>query len=386
MSRNDQSPPYISVQMMQLVQNARSQGLDVIDFTVGNPDLPPPRLLLDIVRDEIFQTANHRYPTGESSGTDEFRYAVAQRYQNVYGVELDPFREVIALNGSKEGAHYLSLTNIEPGDVVIVCEPGYSTYRYSAQIANAEIYSLSLSVDNGFLPDLASIPSSVLERTKLFYVNYPSNPLGATAPFDFYERLLDLAVKYGFCVCNDLAYGEIYYGANRPLSILNVPGAKEHAVEMNSLSKSFNVCGWRIGMLVGNAAVIAKVLAMKQNTDAGIFLPFQKAGAAALRLPVHALDDMRNTYRLRKEALVQGLRQTSFDVYDPEAGMFVWARVPQGSEAGYICEQLLTSCGIACIPGRAYGKSGDDYVRFSLSVPLEQIHIAMQRLNNLWKG
>ncbi|WP_127529395.1 aminotransferase class I/II-fold pyridoxal phosphate-dependent enzyme [Paenibacillus kobensis] len=373
---------YLSFTMRSMVNASLQQGKDVIDFTIGNPDLPMPPSMLETLAEEIKRPDNHRYPEGESRGIRAFREAAALMYARRYNVSLDPDLELIGLIGSKEGARYLSLALIKPGDVVILCNPGYPTYEPCAALTGADIYFAPLLEENGYIPDLAQIPEDVLLRTKLMIVNYPNNPVGAMADVSFYTRLVELARRYRFIVCNDNAYGELYY-EDPPASILSVQGALECAVELTSLSKTYNICGWRIGMLAGHADTVAKVLDLKQYTDAGMFTPFQKAAASAMLLEDDYLEWLRNVYRARRDVLVNGLREVGFSAAAPQAGMFVWAKPPYTGSSWDISRMLLDKCSIACNPGSGYGSHGEGFLRFSLCVTEERIREAISRMKQI---
>ncbi|PWW02853.1 LL-diaminopimelate aminotransferase [Paenibacillus cellulosilyticus] len=373
---------YLSFTMRSMVNASLQQGKDVIDFTIGNPDLPMPSAMLETLVNEINHPDNHRYPEGESRGIRAFREAAAVMYDRRYGVRLDPDRELIGLIGSKEGARYLSLALLKPGDVVILCNPGYPTYEPCAELTGADIYFTPLLEGNGYLPDLGQIPEEVFHRTKLMIVNYPNNPIGAAADVPFYTRLIELAKRYEFIVCNDNAYGELYY-EDPPASILSVPGALECAVELTSLSKTYNICGWRIGMIAGHADTVAKVLDLKQYTDAGMFTPFQKAAAAAMLQEDGYLDWLRSVYRARRDLLVEGLRELGFTAASPRAGMFIWAKPPYKGSSWDISRMLLEQCSIACNPGSGYGSYGEGFLRFSLCVTEERIKEAIARMKQI---
>ncbi|MHB8063123.1 MAG: aminotransferase class I/II-fold pyridoxal phosphate-dependent enzyme, partial [Ruminiclostridium sp.] len=273
-----------------------------------------------------------------------------------------------------------SLSLVELGDVVIVCEPGYMTYKPSGILAKAEIYTVAAHEEDNYLPRLETIPLDILNRTRLFFVNYPNNPTGAVAPLSFFSLLVNMARECNFIVCNDNAYSELYYGNEKPPSILQVPGSLDVAVEMNSLSKTFNVCGWRTGMLLGNSTTIKTVLTLKQNTDAGIFMPLQLAAAKALLYDGEYQEECRRVYSKRSSLLVNGLREVGFDVLKPEAGMFVWVKVPDNLASIAFCETMIAKCGIACNPGSGFGNAGEGYVRFALTVGTERIEEALERI------
>jgi LL-diaminopimelate aminotransferase len=371
---------YVSVEMRRRIRQFGYEGADIIDLTVGDPDVSPPDWLTDQLIAWMADKSAHRYPTDESLGCRTFREAVADFYYWRFGVHLDVEREVLLLKEAKEGALYLSLSLLEKGDVAIVCDPCYPTFRTNTTAVGANVYSLSLGSDGHSIPDLSSIPVHVWEKTKAVFINFPCNPTGLSAPLSFYQELVELAFRYGFIVVNDNVYSELYYGALPPCSLLEVPDAREVAVEIHSLSKMFSVCGWRIGMLVGNAEVLRRVLRIKQMADAGVFMPFQLAAAHALRNGEAYLGQLRSMYGNCRDLLVQCLRSCGFQVRPPEAGMFVWAEIPLAEDSEQFCEELLAGSGVACVPGSRYSQNGRKHVRFSLSASDHAIREACNRI------
>ncbi|MEN2470601.1 aminotransferase class I/II-fold pyridoxal phosphate-dependent enzyme [Burkholderia sp. GS2Y] len=373
------SSVYLSASIRAQLEAQRGAGDDVIDFTIGNPDFPPPPEIVDHLARSIADPGNHRYAAHESAGERDYREAVAGMYRRRFDVTLDATRNTLALLGCKESAHYLCMALVEPGDVVMICEPAYTTYRGNAALFGAEIHAIQCRPEHGYLPDWSEVPASVLRRTKILFLNYPNNPTGAVMPLDAFEKAVALAHEYGFVICNDSAYAELYYDAPPP-SVLSVPGALEVAVEVGSLSKSFNLCGWRLGYMVGHPGVVERVLRLKQFTDAGPFPALQQAGAAALRLSDTFHRDLRARYRVRRDRVVDGLRACGYDVFPPPAGMFVWARTPDAERSDEHVARLLREHRIACNPGGVYGLSGTSFVRFALSVNEALIEEAMYRL------
>jgi LL-diaminopimelate aminotransferase len=380
--RNGHEDAYLATRMQSRVAAARNKGTDLIDFGIGNPDFKPAGRFVRILQREIRKQGSHRYPIGESGGTECFRKAVAEMYARRYGVQLDPEKQVLPLIGAKEGPHYLSLALLKAGDCAIVCEPAYPVYRRSVETAGARVHIVQASEANGFLPDLKAIPISVLQKTKLFFINYPNNPMGTVASPAFFSALVQLARRYGFIVCNDNVYGEIYYDKKVPSSILEAPGALDAAVELNSTSKSYNLCGWRVGMLVGNGSIVRLVRQFKGYVDAGIFMPLQIAAASALRSGSETLERQRRKYQRRRDRLVKGLRALGYEARNPQGAMYVWMKVPNSYDSEQYSRRLLEEFGIACNPGFAYGQAGEGFVRFSLNVPEELICKALDRLRN----
>ncbi|MBY9080125.1 aminotransferase class I/II-fold pyridoxal phosphate-dependent enzyme [Paenibacillus sp. HN-1] len=376
--QNDLSE-YLTTLMRKKVSAAKESGLDVIDFTIGNPDLPPPAELLEQLIQEIRLIENHSYPNRETQGSQQLCEAIATFYRNRFHLELDPALNVMPLIGSKECAHYLCVSLLKPGDLVIIVEPCYPTYKVNAVLAGAEVFELQTNAENDYLPNLDDIPEHILRRAKLFFTNYPNNPTGATAPLSFYSKLVDLARTYNFIICNDNVYSELYYDEHPPHSILEVPNSLEVAVESHSLSKTLNICGWRVGMLSGNRMVIKRVLNVKQYADAGIFMPIQIAASKAMLTQEQFVSSLRDIYCHRKQVLQDGLIRNGYWVYPSTSGMYVWARIPEHRNAPEHVEFLLSK-GIAVNPGKAYGDFYSDYVRFSLNVPINRIEQAIERI------
>lgn len=372
---------YLSAKMWELVDGEKARGRDVIDFSIGNPDLPPPQFVIDALLQQVQNNDNHRYPPYESQGVSALRQAVAAMYRRRFNVTLDYSKEVLILMGAKESAHYLCMTLIKPGDVVIVCEPAYTTYKENAKLFGAEVVCIQCRKEHAYLPDLSDISPALLARTKLMFINYPNNPTGAVASLELFAELIALARQHDFIVCNDNVYSELYYDAPPP-SLLEIPGALDVAVEVNSISKSYNLCGWRIGMMLGNATVLGKVLHAKRYSDAGPSAALQHAAVFALDHEGGFHVNLRAEYLVRRDLLVAGLGAAGYRVFHPQAGMFVWAQTPGRQAAALHVAELLERHGIACNPGNAYGKVSAEYVRFSLSVSSDRIGEAMSRLSS----
>jgi len=381
--RLDQLPPYLFIEIDRMKSQALAAGRDVISFGVGDPDQPTPQFIVDAMANAVHKTEYHPYPSG--AGMLAFREACAAFANNRFGIEVDPKSEVMALIGSKEGIGHLPLAVLNPGDVALIPSPGYPVYESSTIFAGGTPYEMPLTSDNGFLPDLDAIPADVLDRARLMFVNYPNNPTGATAPLAFFERCVALARKHDFVVCSDAAYSEMYFDENdKPHSILEVPGAKDVAIEMHSLSKTFNMTGWRVGFALGNADVLAALAKIKGNVDSGVFGAIQEASITALsRIHGPEIENLRAMYKQRAETLITGLNRAGFGVDMPKATFYVWARCHEGYDSMRSAKRLLEEADLVAIPGVGFGKAGDRYVRFALTVDQPRIAEAVKRLEGM---
>lgn len=374
-------PPYLFAAIDKAKQEARARGVDVIDLSVGDPDLPTPAHIVEALRQAAKDTHNHQYPSYEGKLT--FRSAVADWYKRTFDVDLDPRNEVLTLIGSKEGIAHAPLAFINPGDAALVPDPAYPVYRTATAFAGGEPVIMPLLKENKFLPDLEAIPASVARRAKIMFLNYPNNPIGATADRSFFQELVDFAREYNIIVMHDNPYSEIYYDGQRSLSLLEIEGAKDVAVEFHSLSKTYNMTGWRIGSVVGNSEVVAGIGKVKSNIDSGTFGAVQDAGIAALHSPRETVDDIRKIYQHRIEILYQALRDLGLELEKPRATLYLWAWVG-GSSIEYT-ERLLEKTGIVATPGVGFGKYGEGYIRFSITQETKRIEEAVVRLEKMGK-
>ena len=372
-------PPYLFAAIDKAKLEARARGVDVIDLSVGDPDLPTPAHIVEALRQAAEDTSNHQYPSYEGKLT--FRTAVADWYKRTFNVDLDPRNEVLTLIGSKEGIAHAPLAFINPGDVALIPDPAYPVYRTATAFAGGEPVIMPLLKENKFLPDLEAIPSEVARRAKIMFLNYPNNPIGATADRSFFQELVDFAREYNIIVMHDNPYSEIYYEGQRSLSLLEIDGAKDVAVEFHSLSKTYNMTGWRIGSVVGNSEVVAGIGKIKSNIDSGTFGAVQDAGIAALQSPDRVVDDIRKIYQHRIEILYQALRDLGLELEKPRATLYLWAWVG-GSSIQY-AERLLEKTGIVATPGLGFGKYGEGYIRFSITQPTKRIEEAVVRLEKM---
>jgi LL-diaminopimelate aminotransferase len=374
-------PPYLFAELDRKKQEVRARGIDIIDLGVGDPDRPTPKFIVDAMKREAAVPANHQYPSYE--GLPEFRAAAARWYKRRFGVSLDPASEVVALIGSKEGIAHFPLAFVDPGDAVLVPDPGYPVYHIATMFAGGTSHFLPLTRENGFLPELDRVPAKILAKAKILFLNYPNNPTSAVADRAFYRKALAFAEEHDLIVAHDVAYTEIYFDGNRPMSILELPGAKKRCIEFHSLSKTYNMTGWRIGFAVGNPALVGGLGKVKTNVDSGVFQAVQGAGIAALDSAPEVTDAIRKTYQGRRDVLIPGLRALGLDPVDPPATFYVWIPVPKGYTSTSFCTHLLTRAGIVTTPGNGFGKSGEGYVRIALTKEKGRIREALQRMKQV---
>jgi len=373
--------PYFFASLNKKLATLKAQGMDIIRIDIGSPDLPPASFIVDALDESARKPSSHGYtPNG---GTPAYRQAVATYYKRRFDIDLDPKTEVIALLGSKEGLFNLSQVILNPGDVALIPDPGYPVYSASTIIAGGEVYSLPLLKENGFLPDLDSIPADVLKKARILWLNYPNNPTGAIAPFEFYEKAVEFGKKHHILIAHDAPYVDVCFDKYIAPSLLQVPGAKEIAVEFNSLSKTYNMAGWRLGMAVGNAQVIDYLNTYKSQMDSSHFLPILDAGVTALTSDQSWIDERNQIYQYRRDIVLNGLRSAGFQVDTPPAAIYVWAKLPEPyTDSIEFCNRLLEEAGVSTTPGVVYGKYGEGYLRISLGADTNRIKEAMQRVND----
>jgi LL-diaminopimelate aminotransferase len=374
-------PPYLFAKIDVMKSEMLKKGTSLIDLGIGDPDLPTPGHIIAALQQAALDPKNHRYPS--YSGMMEFREAAAHWYRQRFGVQLDPATEVIALIGSKEGIAHIPLAFINPRDIVLVPDPGYPVYNTATLFAGGQPHFMPLLKQNNFLPDFSAIPAEVLRRTKLMYLNYPNNPTAAVADRSFYEEAVDFARRHGIILCHDAAYTELCFDGYRPPSILEIPGAKEVAVEFHSLSKTYNMTGWRIAFVVGNAEIVAALGQVKTNIDSGVSQAIQEAGISALSGDQSHLDTMRGIYQERRDLLTGGLREAGLDVAVPKATFYLWITVPPGFSSESFTAHLLTRAGIVTTPGNGFGAAGEGYIRMALTVDKSLISEAVKRIKAL---
>ncbi len=379
--RIEKLPPYLFAEISRKIAEKRSQGVDVISFGIGDPDMPTPEHVIESLREASLDAANHHYPATE--GLPELRQAIADWYERRFGVSLDPEREVAPLIGSKEGIGHIALCFIDPGDVALVPDPGYPVYAMGTLLAGGEAYYLPLREEDGFLPELEAVPEEVLRRARVLWLNYPNNPTGAVADIAFFERAAAFAREHGLALLHDGPYSEVAFEGYRPPSFLEAEGAREVGIEFHSLSKSYNMTGWRIGMAVGNAEIIGALTRVKDNLDSGIPQAIQRMAIAALEGPQGCIEEQNRVYQRRRDRLVAALRGLGLRVSPPKASLYVWARVPEGFMSEEFATRLLDDAGVAVTPGVGYGPSGEGYVRLSLTIPDERLEEGVRRLEGL---
>ncbi len=361
------TPPYPFAELARLKRKAIAEGVDLIDFGIGDPDQPTPPHIVEALREAALDSGTHQYDeTGR--GLPEFRCAIASWYANRFGVELDPDKEALRLIGAKEGLAHLAWAILNPGDIALVPDPAYPVYNTASMFAGAEVHRFPLFETSGYLPDLTAIPATIVDRAQLLFLCYPNMPTGVVAPFDFFRKLVEFAHGRNLLICLDMAYSELYYEGEMPHSILEVEGAKEVAIEMHSLSKTYNMTGWRLGFAVGSVQALDALEKMKSNVDSGAWLAIQRAGVAALTGSQDCVERMRSIYQRRRDLLVDGLNAAGWNVPKPKATCYVWAPVPGGRTSAEMAEALLRDAGVLATPGSAYGQQGEGYVRFSLTV------------------
>lgn len=374
-------PPYLFIEIDKKKRALMAAGKDVINLGVGDPDLPTHKFIIDEMAKAIYDPKNHRYPFDE--GVPAFRQAASAFMKKRFGVDVDMDKEVLTTIGSKDGIAHLPLAVVNPGDVVLVPQPGYPVYNSGALFAGGVPHVMPLLEKNDFLPDLEAIPEDVRRKAKLIWLNYPNNPTAATAPRAFYEKAVAMAQKYGWVIANDLAYGEVYF-EEAPRSILEIPGAKEVAIEFHSLSKSFNMTGWRIGWAAGNAAIVGALAQVKGNADSGQFNAIQVAGATALQHYEHAdVKKQMEIYRDRRDALHSGLTALGWNFRKPTAGFFCWANTPKGLPSMELCSRLIEEAHVVTVPGGGFGPAGEGYLRMALTVDVSRIKEAVERIGKL---
>jgi len=379
--RIDQIPPYLFAEIDKRKEEMRKKGIDLIDLGIGDPDLPTPKPIIERLKKAAENPKNHRYPSYE--GMIEFRTAVAQWYERRFGIQLDPETEVLSLIGSKEGIAHIPLAFVDPGDIVLVPSPGYPVYRVSTLFAGGTPYFLPLRKESGFLLNVSQIPESVAKKAKLLFINYPNNPTSAVAERSFFEEVVAFARRYQVIVCHDAAYSEVAFDGYHPLSFLQVEGAREVGVEFHSLSKTFNMTGWRIGFAVGHPEILAGLGRVKTNIDSGLFQAIQEAGTEALNHFDTPLPEIINIYQRRRDVMVKGLRELGLEVDRPKATFYLWIQVPKGYTSAEFATLLLEQAGIVATPGNGFGEDGEGFIRMALTVDEKRLNEAIERLRGI---
>ena len=380
--RMDRVPPYLFVQISRKIAEKKAQGIEVISFGIGDPDIPTPDYVINALEEASHDSPNHRYP--ESEGLPEFREGVADWYQQRFGVELDSEKEVISLIGAKEGIGHVAFCFLDAGDVALVPDPGYPVYAMGTLFAGGESYMLPLNEENDWLPDLDSIPGEVAAKAKLLWLNYPNNPTGAIADLDYYGKAIEFGKMHDIAILHDACYTEVAYDGYKPPSFLQAEGAMDVGIEFHSLSKSYNMTGWRIGMAVGNAEMIEALLTIKSNLDSGVPQAVQHMAIEAMKRPLESIDERNAVYQARRDRVVPVLKDMGMKVESPKAGLYIWAGVPEGYTSAEFAEKLLEDTDVLMIPGGNYGAAGEGYVRLSLTLQDELIDKALDRVSG-WR-
>lgn len=380
-NRTARLPVYVFSRIDEIKRKLIAEGVDIIDIGIGDPDMPTPDFIVNEAIESIKNPDYHKYPP--YNGLLEFKIAVAEYYKRKYSVELNYNNEIAALIGSKEGIAHLFLALTDNNDYVLIPDPGYPVYNSAAVIAGCNVYKMYLKPEDQYLPRLESIFPEVAKKAKLLIVNYPNNPTGAVASYEFYKNLISFGLENDIIIANDGAYMDICKEGVNPLSILQIPGAKETSVEFGTLSKSYNMTGWRIGYVVGNPQVIKKLMVIKTNFDSGQFGALQTAGIKALRDGDKTIDELNNIYELRRRIVIDRLMKMGLEAYNSKGTFYVWFRVPRGYKSQEFSTYVLEKAGVIITPGDTFGESGEGYCRISLTVNCEKLEEAMNRMINM---
>ncbi|MDI9566131.1 MAG: aminotransferase class I/II-fold pyridoxal phosphate-dependent enzyme [Brevefilum fermentans] len=373
--------PYFFADLEKTIAKLKQSGLNIIRLDMGSPDLPPADNIIETLVNSARRSDVHGY--GPSGGSVGLKSAFAKYYEDRFGVELDPEREVLTLIGSKEGIYNINQVLIDPGDVVLLPDPCYPVYRSGVMISQGQSFSMPLLAENGFLPDLERIPEDVAQKAKLMWLNYPNNPTGAIAPLSFFQKVVDFATKYNIVVAHDAPYVDVCFDDYIAPSILQIPGAKDVCIEFNSLSKTYNMAGWRVGVAVGNPEIVRLLRLLKSQMDSSLFVPIMLAAEAALLEDQSWIRNRNLVYQRRRDIVVKTMEELGFTIENPKAALYVWAGLPNGWKDDIeFCDVLLRETGVSITPGVVYGDSGAGYVRISLVIPAEKLVEAMLRLKD----
>ena len=381
--RMEKLRPYLFVEINKKIAEKKAKGEEIVSFAIGDPDIPTPPHIIERLRQASQDPANHRYP--ETAGLPELCRAIAGWYQRRFGVSLEPETEVLPLIGSKEGIGHIAFCFIDPGDTALVPDPAYPVYSVSTMLAGGRPYYMSLREENGFLPNLSSIRDYVRQKAKLLWINYPNNPTGVTAELEFFNKVAEFAKQNNIAVCHDMAYSEVAFDDYQPVSFMQANGAKEVGLEFHSLSKSYNMTGWRIGMAVGNAKMVDALRRLKSNLDSGIPQAIQYAAIEALTGPQDCIPEHNAIYQRRRDLVIEVLTKIGLEVRVPKASLYIWAKVPEGYKSVDFTADLLEQVGVAVTPGVGYGRSGEGYVRLSLTIPDAALVKGLSRLSG-WRN
>jgi LL-diaminopimelate aminotransferase len=376
-------PPYLFVEIDKAKKKARDEGRDVIDLGVGDPDIPTPNFIIDALNKAVKDPATHRYSLDQ--GIPEFRHAATKWYKRRFGIDIDPDTEIHPLIGSKEGIAHMPLAFIDPGDAVLVPDPCYPPYRSGTLFAGGEVISMPLKAENAFLPDLKAVNHAQIHKIRMMFINYPNNPTAAVCDKKFLKEAVDFARKHNTILCSDAAYSEIAFDGYKPPSIFEIDGAKDVAIEFHSLSKTFNMTGWRIGFACGNRELVEALARVKSNIDSGIFSAIQRAGVVALDNYEKHINNILKVYTDRRDCLVNGLNSIGWKVEKPKATFYVWIRVPARHTSATFAKELLDKADIVATPGNGFGEAGEGYIRMVITVDKSRLAEAVKRIKERLK-
>jgi len=379
--RLDAVPPYLFVEISRKIAAKKAQGINVISFGIGDPDIPTPSVVIEELRSTSLDSVNHRYP--ETDGLPEFRSAVSGWYKRRFNVDLDSDKEIIPLIGAKEGIGHAAFCFINPGDVALVPDPGYPVYSVGTWFAGGECHWMPLKEENGWLPDLGSIPGDILKRAKVMWLNYPNNPTGAVVDEGYFKEVIAFAKQHDIVVLHDACYTEVAYDGYKPISFLQIPGAMDVGVEFHSLSKSYNMTGWRVGVAAGNKDMIDALMIVKSNLDSGIPNAVQYMGIEALKSTDQEIRNRNDIYQSRRDKVVTALKKIGLDVEPPKASLYVWAKIPSGYKSAEFAELILEETNVVVTAGNGYGPSGEGYIRLSLTIGEDDLDEGIKRLQGL---
>ena len=381
--RVESLPPYLFAEISKKIAAKRAEGHDIVTFAIGDPDLPTPANILAELHRAADDPANHRYP--ESEGLPELGQAISDWYERRFEVRFEPMKETLPLIGSKEGIAHIALCFIDPGDIALMPDPGYPVYEVGTMFAGGTSYKLDCTRESGWKPNLDAIPADIAEKAKVLWLNYPNNPTGAVADFAFFEKAVAFARRYDIAILHDNPYCDVAFDGYKPMSIFQVPGAKDVAIEFNSWSKIYNMTGWRIGMVVGNAQMIDALARVKSNIDSGIPQAVQRMAIEAVYGPQDCIDEHNAIYQRRRDRMVTVLRRIGLEVDTPKASLYVWAKLPAGVTSAEYAARLIEDTSVVVTPGRGYGVNGEGYIRLSVTTPDDRLEEGMKRLE-AWKG
>ena len=379
--RLDTVPPYLFVEISRKIAAKKAQGINVISFGIGDPDIPTPSAIIEELRLTSLDSVNHRYP--ETDGLPEFRSAVSGWYKRRFNVDLDSDKEIIPLIGAKEGIGHAAFCFINPGDVALVPDPGYPVYSVGTWFAGGECHWMPLKEENEWLPDLGSIPGDILKRAKVMWLNYPNNPTGAVVDEDYFKEVIAFAKQHDIVVLHDACYTEVAYDGYKPISFLQIPGAMDVGIEFHSLSKSYNMTGWRVGVAAGNKDMIDALMVVKSNLDSGIPNAVQYMGIEALKSTDQEIRNRNDIYQSRRDKVVTALKKIGLDVEPPKASLYVWAKIPSGYKSAEFAELILEETNVVVTAGNGYGPSGEGYIRLSLTIGEDDLDEGIKRLQGL---